>query len=179
MPSSQTLLYIVITIGAIALVYMTIKDLIKKPGKQDGAGNEGLPGGNTGPSAAVLPLQLQAYERLVLLVDRINPQNLVSRIYQPELTVVDMQIAMVHTIRAEFDHNISQQIYVSPTAWETVKTFKEQSITIINQVASQLPQDAPAKELNKQLLEVYLQSEESPAEVAAQILNAEAKKIMK
>jgi len=42
-----------------------------------------------------------------------------------------------------------------------------------------LPQDAPAKELNKQLLEVYLQSEESPAEVAAQILNAEAKKIMK
>jgi len=179
MPSSQTLLYIVITIGAIALIYMTIKDLIKKPGKQGGVSDEGQQSGNTGASAAVLPLQLQAYERLVLLVDRINPQNLVSRIYQPELTVVDMQIAMVHTIRAEFDHNISQQIYVSPTAWETVKTFKEQSITIINQIATQLPQDAPAKELNKQLLEVYLQSEESPAEVAAQILNAEAKKIMK
>lgn len=179
MPSSQTLLYIVITIGAIALVYMTIKDLIKKPGKQGAASDEGQQAGNTGASAAVLPLQLQAYERLVLLIDRINPQNLVSRIYQQEFTAVDMQIAMVQTIKAEFDHNISQQIYVSPTAWETVKTFKEQSITIINQIASQLPQDAPARELNKQLLEVYLQSGESAAEVAAQILNAEAKKIMK
>lgn len=178
MPSSQTLLYIVITIGAIALVYMTIKDLIKKPGKQ-GTSDEGQQPANTGASAAVLPLQLQAYERLVLLIDRINPQNLISRIYQPELTVVDMQIAMVHTIKAEFDHNISQQIYVSPTAWETVKTFREQSITIINQIAAQLPQDAPAKELNKQILEAYLQSGESPAELAAQILNAEAKKIMK
>lgn len=180
MPSSQTLLYIVITIGAVALVYMTIKDLIKKPGKQDGAGEAGQShSGNTGASAAVLPLQLSAYERLVLLIDRINPQNLINRIYTPEFTVVDMQIAMVQTIKAEFDHNISQQIYVSATAWETVKTFKEQTITLINQIASQLPQDAPAKELNKQILEVYLQAEELPSEVAAQILNAEAKKIMK
>ncbi len=67
-PSSQTLLYIVITIGAIALVYMTNKDLIKKPGKQGGASDEGQQGGNAGASAAVLPLQLQAYERLVLLI---------------------------------------------------------------------------------------------------------------
>jgi hypothetical protein len=181
MPSSQTLLYIVITIGAIALAYMTIKDLIKKPGKQDGAsgGTDNQQGGNSGASAAVLPLQLQAYERLVLLVERINPQNLISRIYQQEFSVVDMQIAMVHTIKAEFDHNIAQQIYVSATAWETVKTLKEQTITVINQVASQLPPDAPARELNKQILEAYLQAEESPSEVAAQILNAEAKKIMR
>jgi hypothetical protein len=159
---------------------MTIKDLIKKPGRQNGTGGaDQQPGGNTGASAAVLPLQLQAYERLVLLIDRVNPQNLINRIYQPEFTVVDMQIAMVQTIKAEFDHNISQQIYVSATAWETVKTFKEQTITLINQIASQLPQDAPGKELNKQILEVYLQAEELPSEVAAQILNAEAKKIMK
>ncbi len=176
MPSSQTLLYIVITIGAIALVYMTIKDMIKKP-KQEGGGNNQQGGSNI--NAAVLPLQLQAYERLVLLIERINPQSLISRTYQPEFSVVDMQISMVQTIKAEFDHNISQQIYVSPTAWETVKTLKEQTITLINQIASQLPQDAPAKELNKQILEVYLQNAESPSEVAAQILNAEAKKIMK
>jgi hypothetical protein len=156
---------------------MTIKDMIKKP-KQEGGGNNQQGGGGS-TNAAVLPLQLQAYERLVLLIERINPQNLISRIYQPEFSVVDMQISMVQTIKAEFDHNISQQIYVSPTAWETVKTLKEQTITLINQIASQLPQDAPAKELNKQILEVYLQNAESPSEVAAQILNAEAKKIMR
>ncbi|GAA0545379.1 DUF7935 family protein [Chitinophaga japonensis] len=177
MPSSQTLLYIVITIGAIALVYMTIKDLLRKPGKQepDTAGS----GDGRSAQSAVLPLQLQAYERLVLLVERINPQSLISRVYQPEMTVVDMQISLVQTIKAEFDHNISQQIYVSPAAWETVKTLKEQTITLINQIATQLPPDAPAKELNKQILETFLQSGESPSDVAAQILNAEAKKIMR
>jgi hypothetical protein len=177
--SSQTLLYIVITIGAIALIYMTIKDLIKKPAKQNAADSASQPGAQSNISAAVLPLQLQAYERLVLLIERMNPQSLISRIYQPEFTVVDMQISMIQTIKAEFDHNISQQIYVSPVAWETVKTLKEQTITVINQIASQMPQDAPAKELNKQILEAYLQSGESPSEVAAQILNAEAKKIMR
>jgi len=156
---------------------MTIKDLIRKPGKQDN--NAADSGGKSAQSAAVLPLQLQAYERLVLLVERINPQSLISRVYQPELTVVDMQISLVQTIKAEFDHNISQQIYVSPAAWETVKTLKEQTITLINQIATQLPADAPAKELNKQILETFLQSGESPSDLAAQILNAEAKKIMR
>ncbi|KAA2239701.1 hypothetical protein F0L74_26275 [Chitinophaga agrisoli] len=175
--STQQMLYIVITIGAIALVYMTIKDLMGKKGKkEEETGNSGPATGN---SAAVLPLQLQAYERLVLLVDRINPQSLISRLYAPEMTVVDMQISLVHTIKAEFDHNIAQQIYVSPAAWETVKTLKEQIITLINQLSAQLPQDAPARELNVKILEIFLQAGESPSELAAQILNAEAKKIMK
>ncbi len=177
MPSTQQLLYIVITIGAIALVYMTIKDLIGKKGKKEE--EPGTAGPATGNSAAVLPLQLQAYERLVLLVERINPQSLISRLHMPEATVVDMQIALVQTIKAEFDHNIAQQIYVSPAAWETVKTLKDQSITLVNQLASQLPQDAPARELNVRILEAFLQAGESPSELASQILNAEAKKIMK
>jgi hypothetical protein len=174
MPSSQTLLYIVITIGAIALVYMTIKDLIKTKKQEEPAAAP-----NPNASATVLPLQLQAYERLVLLVERINPQSLINRLYIQEMTVVDMQIALVQTIKAEFDHNISQQIYVSPAAWETVKTLKEQTITLINQIASQLPADAPAKELNIPILEAFMQAGESPSELASQILNAEAKKIMK
>lgn len=153
---------------------MTIKDLVK-PKKQE----EPAAAPNPNASATVLPLQLQAYERLVLLVERINPQSLINRLYIQEMTVVDMQIALVQTIKAEFDHNISQQIYVSPAAWETVKTLKEQTITLINQVASQLPADAPAKELNIPILEAFMQAGESPSELASQILNAEAKKIMK
>jgi threonine/homoserine/homoserine lactone efflux protein len=173
MPSSQQLLYIVIIIGAIVLAYMTVKDLIRKPGRQKS--NEETDSGNS----PVLPLQLQAYERLVLLVERINPQNLITRVFQPNFMVVDMQIALVQTIKAEYEHNISQQIYVSTAAWEAVRTLKEQSIILINQIASQLPQDAPAMELNKQVLETFLQTGESPATLAARILNAEAKKIMK
>ncbi|ASZ14014.1 hypothetical protein KTO58_03990 [Chitinophaga pendula] len=175
MPSTQQLLYIVITVGAIALVYMTIKDMLKKPkAAAPVEGGSPLPVVNN----AILPLQLQAYERLVLLVDRISPQHLISRTYQSGLSAVDMQILLVQQIKAEFEHNIAQQIYVSPAAWEAVKTLKEQTISIINQVASQLPTDAPALDLNRQILEVFLQSGVAPSDLASQILNAEAKKLM-
>lgn len=175
MPSTQQLLYIVITVGAIALVYMTIKDMLKKP-----KATAPIAGGSPSPvvNSAILPLQLQAYERLVLLVDRISPQNLISRTYQSGLSAVDMQILLVQQIKAEFEHNIAQQIYVSPAAWDAVKTLKEQTIGIINQVASTLPTDAPALELNRQILEVFLQAGAAPSDLAAQILNAEAKKLM-
>ena len=170
--NSQEWLYIALGIGVLAILYMTFKDMFIKP--------KNVPA----PEAAVkstdrsvLPLQLQAYERLVLLVERINLQNLISRVFQQGLTATDMQIGLIQTVKAEFDHNVAQQIYVSPVAWEAVKTLKEQTITIINQVASQLPPDATAMDLNKQILEIFMQAESSPSELTSQILNAEAKKL--
>ncbi|CAL1517306.1 hypothetical protein [Chitinophaga sp. MM2321] len=170
--NSQQLLYLALTIGAIAVVYMTVRDLIKKKPATGGAERP------TTVNPAILPLQLQAYERIALYVDRITPQSLIGRIYQPGLTAVDMQISMVQTIKSEYEHNVTQQIYVSSMAWEAVKTLKEQTISVINQVAVQLPPDAPAMELNRQILEVFLQAGESPAELTSQIINAEAKRLM-
>lgn len=172
MINSQNLLFLVIGIGAIAVVYMTVKDLIRKPKE-----NKVPETANRATDRTILPLQLQAYERLVLLVERINLQNLISRVFQPGLSAVDMQIGLVQTVKAEFDHNVSQQIYVSPMAWDAVKTLKEQTITLINQVGSQLPQEATAMDLNKQILELFMQAENSPSELTSQILNAEAKKL--
>ncbi|MGN7821188.1 hypothetical protein HGH92_20325 [Chitinophaga varians] len=172
--NSQQLLYVALAIGVIAILYMTVRDMFKK--------KTGAPAPEAQPQTvnpAVLPLQLQAYERLALYVDRITPQSLIGRIYQPGLTAVDMQISMVQSIKAEYEHNITQQIYVSAMTWEAVKTLKEQTISVINQIAMQLPQDAPALELNRQLLEVFLQAGESPAELTAQIINAEAKRLMR
>lgn len=173
MPSSTDLLYILLAIGAIYMVYATVRDLIRKPKGEAPVAPAPSPVNNT-----VLPLQLQAYERLALFIERIRPQSLIGRVYQPVLSAVDMQIALVQTIKNEFDHNVTQQIYVSAAAWDAVKTLKEQTISIINQVASNLPADAPAKELNRQLLEVFLQAGESPADLTAQIINLEAKKVM-
>lgn len=169
------LLYIAIAIGAIAIVYPTVKDLFKKNKPEDAAAEDKPVTTN----AAVLPLQLQAYERMALYVDRITPQSLIGRIYQPGLLAMDMQIAMVQHIKAEYEHNVTQQIYVSAMTWEAVKTLKEQTISVINQVAVQLAPDAPAMELNKQILEVFLQAGESPAELTSQIINAEAKRLMR
>lgn len=171
----NNILYIAIAAGAIAIVYPTVKDLFKKSKPEEGAKEEK----HVPVNAAILPLQLQAYERMALYVDRITPQSLIGRIYQPGLSAVDMQIAMVQHIKAEYEHNVAQQIYVSAMTWEAVKTLKEQTISVINQVAVQLSPDAPAMDLNKQILEVFLQSGESPAELTAQIINAEAKRLMR
>lgn len=178
MPTTQQLLFIFIIAGAVVLVIWTLKDTMKKPGKSDGKSKSPSSPSSAEQQSVILPLQLQAYERIVLFVERISPQSLISRINQPGFTVLDMQIGMVSSIKSEYDHNVSQQIYVTAAAWEAVKTVKEQTISIINQVALKLPPDANAIELNKQLLELFMAQKESPAEIAAEIINLEAKKLM-
>lgn len=178
MPSSQELLFILIIAGAVVLVIWTLKDTLKKPGKTDGGKPTAEPGKRQ-QQDVVLPLQLQAYERLVLFVERISPQSLISRVNQPGFSVLDMQIGMVSSIKSEFDHNVSQQIYVAPEAWEAVKTVKEQTISIINQIALKLPPDAPSIELNKQILELFMHQKESPSDIATDIINAAARQLMR
>jgi len=124
-------------------------------------------------------LQLQAYERLILLTDRIAIPNLIHRVNQPGLSVRDMQSLLAMSIRQEFEHNITQQIYVSPEAWDAVRNFKEQNLLIINQVASFMPADAPGIELSKNLLDLLVQNPKvSLQNIVSEALAYEAKKLM-
>lgn len=126
-----------------------------------------------------LRLRLQAYERLVLFIERISPRQLLPRIYSPSMTVTDLQQAIILNIRAEFEHNLAQQVYVSKNVWETVKSVKEQEINMAIQVSKTLPPDAPAKELNARIMEIISKTEEQlPTDVALQIINEEVKKVM-
>lgn len=126
-----------------------------------------------------LRLQLQAYERLILLTERIALPNLISRVNEPGVSGRDMQIILTQTIRQEFDHNITQQLYVSPEAWEAVRNLKEQNVHIINQVASYLPNDVSGSDLNRQLLEMIAQNPKvSLHSVVADVLSYEARKLM-
>ena len=125
-------------------------------------------------------LQLQAYERLTLLADRIAIPNLVNRVNQPGLSARDMQLLLTQSIRNEFEHNITQQIYVSAEAWDAIRNLKEQNLLIVNQVASYLPQDATGLDLNKALLEVLVQNPKSSLHnIVSDALSYEAKKLMK
>lgn len=136
------------------------------------------PGGGT--SDASRSLQLQAYERLVILADRIAIPNLISRSNQPGLGKTDMQLLLVQVIKQEFEHNLSQQIYVSPEAWEAVRNLKEQNIHLINQVAGILPPDISGTDLNKQLLDfVVHQQNGSMHTLVQEALSYEAKKILR
>ncbi len=126
------------------------------------------------------PLQLQAYERLVLLCERISLPSLISRVSQPGLTARDMQVFLIESIKQEYDYNISQQVYVSMIAWDAVRNLRDQSMLVINQLANVLPADARSSDLNKMLLEVIMnQQEKALHTVVLETLNFEAKQLLK
>lgn len=126
-----------------------------------------------------IPLQLQAYERLVLLTERIALPHLISRLSQPGISAYEMKIILTENIKQEFEHNSTQQLYVSPVSWDAVRNLKEQNILVVNQVAGKLPPTASAADLNKKILEMMMsQPNGALHELVAQALNFEAKKMM-
>ena len=126
-----------------------------------------------------LRLRLQAYERLTLFIERISPRQLIPRVYDPSMTVRDLQQAMVFSIGAEYEHNISQQIYVSSNVWETVRNVKEQEQNMINRLAQTLPPDAHARDFHARILEVMESAEgDLPTDMALGIINNEVRKVM-
>lgn len=142
--------------------------------------------GNNAPQAPAadrssfdsIPLRLQAYERLVLLTERISLPNLISRLNQPGISAAEMKIILSENIKQEFEYNSTQQLYVSPLSWDAVRNLKEQNIMVVNQVAASLPLTASSGELNKKILEVMMsQSNGALHEMVSQTLNHEAKKI--
>jgi hypothetical protein len=134
---------------------------------------------NPATDFATRPLQLQAYERLVMLTERISLPNLVSRSAQPGITAREMQMILTGSIKQEFEYNASQQIYVSRVAWDAVNNLKEQNLLIINQLGATLPPDAAGSELNKRIVEYSMNQENGSLHtIVLQALNIEAKKIM-
>ena len=131
------------------------------------------------PGGASAAIQLQAYERLILLTDRIALPNLISRVSMAGISAKEMQHMLIQNIKEEFNYNITQQIYVSADAWTAVKNLKEQNILIINQFANVLPPNATGLDLNKMLLE-YLMNDKKGSlhEVVSEVLSYEAKKVM-
>lgn len=82
----------------------------------------------------VTPIQLQAYERLVLFLERMTPNNLVLRCFQAGMTTQLLKDVMIQNIRDEFEHNLSQQLYISEQAWIYIKNAKEDMINTINSI---------------------------------------------
>ncbi|MEX0967683.1 MAG: hypothetical protein WD077_10620 [Bacteroidia bacterium] len=125
-----------------------------------------------------LPIQLQAYERMILLMERLTPNNLIFRTKQPGMSATDLQVALLAEIRAEFDHNLSQQLYISQAGWEHVKQAKEEVIKLINISYSHLQnEDATALELSKVIFNNVISIEAVPTQKALDHLKREAQKL--
>jgi hypothetical protein len=160
----------VLLAGSLAFIFWRQRKEVKKgaPQKKEGA-----------QVVNTKQLQLQAYERLILLTDRIALPNLISRVNQQGLSAKEMQMLLIQSTRQEFEHNITQQIYVSPEAWDAVRNYKEQNLLVINQVSSFLPPEATGADLNRSLLDLMVQNPKASLHtIVADALSFEAKKLM-
>lgn len=117
-----------------------------------------------------LPLRLQAYERLALFVERINPSNMLVRVHVAGTTVREIQQFLIAEIRTEHQHNITQQLYVSAQAWTVINRIKEDTISMINNTASGMSPDASSVELSKVILTHLAGLETNPYDAGLMLL---------
>ncbi|MFY9307491.1 MAG: hypothetical protein WAQ28_00430 [Bacteroidia bacterium] len=122
--------------------------------------------------AVLTPLRLQAYERMVLFLERINPSSMVMRANKAVSAPI-LQAELLKIIRNEFEHNLSQQIYMSNKAWEAVLQAKEETIKIINVSAAKVSPNANGMELAQTIVTISSQLTELPAKAAIEFIKRE------
>lgn len=122
-----------------------------------------------------LPMRLQAHERLILLMERITPENLVFRVHKPGMTALMLQTELLKTIRTEFDHNTSQQLYTSVEVWQMIKKTKEEIIKLINLSADQMKESSTSMDLCKVILKYHSQYEKTPVSLTQMALKKEVR----
>jgi len=101
----------------------------------------------------LLPLRLQAYERVALFLERIAPGALVLRVHKSNMGAGSLHAALVATVREEYEHNVTQQIYVSEKAWAKVKQAKEETIRLINLSYEQVGELTAGTDLSRKIFE--------------------------
>jgi hypothetical protein len=129
-------------------------------------------------SRTVTPIKLQAYERIVLFLERISLESMLLRVSTADMTASQLHSALLSTIRSEFEHNLSQQIYMSQQAWEVARNARSNMIKIINSEAEKMPQNATAMALSKQLLEKIMELDKEPTRVAIEFIKVEVGKMI-
>lgn len=129
-------------------------------------------------SRTVVPIRLQAYERIVLFLERTSLESLVVRTNTPGMSAAELHSALLTTIRSEFEHNLSQQIYMSHQAWEVVKNAKSNTIKIINTEFEKTPNTATSLDFSKILLEKVMDLDKEPTRTAIEYIKNEISRML-
>jgi hypothetical protein len=128
--------------------------------------------------ATITPLKIQAYERVVIFLERIHPNSLVVRVNKHGMNAHQLHMELIKTIKSEYEHNLSQQIYVSYNAWELVKTAKEEIVKLINISATKVPNENTSNDLAMMILNITSNLEKKlPNEVALEYIKKEVSHI--
>ena len=126
----------------------------------------------------ISPLRLRAYERLALLLERTTPEHMLLELNLGEMTVLQVQQHLIRTIRMEYEHNVSQQVYVTAEVWAMIQNAKEQTVAFVNSMVQQLPPESTALDYAKVMITAYSSNGDTPNELALQALKKEAQTLL-
>ena len=124
-----------------------------------------------------LPNRVEAYQRAVLLMERIHPNSLVMRLNNPGLPAAALQVKFLESIREEFEHNIAQQLFISPEGWDLVKKSKEETLKIINLAGQQMEPTSTGMDLSSKIFEIVGEVGTLPSEYAVDYLKKELQQL--
>ncbi|MGF7079172.1 hypothetical protein [Mucilaginibacter sp. UYCu711] len=128
-------------------------------------------------SSQTLPLRLQAYERVVLFIERINPSNLLIRLNNPDYSAAELYMLIVAELRNEYQHNVTQQIYVSTNTWAIVKRLKDETLGVVNNAIKGLPETATGLELSRTILTQISESGNNPYDIGLSLIRKELEEL--
>jgi hypothetical protein len=168
MESITELLKILIPAAAVLYgMYLTIQTFLQKQFEQK---QLEIKQKNT---ELVTPIRLQAYERITLFLERITPNNLLTRLGNADIQAIDYQRVILQEIREEFNHNLSQQIYMSHEAWEKTRKAMNDVMALVNTSASEISTDGPSINLTKKIFEKVINENQQPTAEAIKFLKDE------
>lgn len=128
-------------------------------------------------ASELTPLRLQAYERMALFLERITPNNLLLRLGGQIMVALEFQQLLLREIREEYNHNLSQQIYMSQAVWEAVQSAMNEVVMLINESAGEVAPDAPALDLSKKIFDKMIQKDVQPTAAGLKAVKDEVQAI--
>ncbi len=123
---------------------------------------------------ATLPLRLQAYERLSLFCERIDLPNLLMRVRPDGLNVKEYRLTLLLAIQQEYEHNITQQVYVSGQLWEIIKFSRDDTVHLINHATEQISGLEEGRKLTETIFNLLAQRGGTAQEKALEAIKKEA-----
>ena len=125
--------------------------------------------------STITPIRLRAYERLILVLERTTPHKLILNVAKPEMTNLQLHTELLASIRQEFSHNLSQQIYVSDEVWSAIAGTQESLIQLVNSCSVKCNPTAPASSLAEMIIQVYVNTDNTPTEITIKKLKDEVR----
>lgn len=123
----------------------------------------------------VLPIRLQAYERIALLLERISPNNMLLRLSDPSISAFAFQQLLLTEIREEFNHNLSQQVYMSDEAWTKVRTTVNEVVSAVQESAQRMDESKNAIDLAEAIFDYMIKLDRDPVGEALLLVKNETR----